>query len=410
MKRLLFILVFCLSCAIAAAQGFTIDKFDVKIDLKRDGSARFEERISVTFSEEKRGIFRDIPISYFNEKKRITRALDIWGVGVTDGAGTELETSISRQGDNLNIRIGSEDIWLPAGTQITYVISYMAKGFMNWHGDEGWGDWAEFYWNITGDEWQAPIHQVTFLVTFPDVTATEQLRARVFVGPYGSRDYMEAIGPQNGLYDDRLQTMLTLTPNSVSATRSSMMHMYSGVTLVLGMPADTIEKPGTVETIWTFLKPNLGFGIPLLILPLFLLAWLKLGRDPHGGPMVVRYDPPENLGPGIAGFMIDESVDSRDFSALIVALAVKGFIEIESEGAGTLFSPRKATIVLVPNPPANAELTSEEAKMLELLVETGETRITESDMRTDVATKKGEVNTLIENEVVKRRNGVRSQR
>ena len=122
MKRLLFILVFSFSCAIAAAHGFTIDKFDVKIDLKRDGSARFEERISVTFSEEKRGIFRDIPISYFNEKKRITRALDIWGVGVTDGAGTELETSISRQGDNLNIRIGSEDIWLPAGTQITYVI------------------------------------------------------------------------------------------------------------------------------------------------------------------------------------------------------------------------------------------------------------------------------------------------
>src|SRR5688572_24958411 len=104
MKRLLSVFVFSLSCAVAIAQGFTIDKFDVKIDLERDGSARFEERISVTFSEEKRGIFRDIPISYFNEKKRVTRALDIWEVGVTDGAGAELETSISRQGDNLNIR------------------------------------------------------------------------------------------------------------------------------------------------------------------------------------------------------------------------------------------------------------------------------------------------------------------
>src|SRR5688500_7920580 len=159
MKRL-FLCVSTLFLAVAAiAQGFTIDKFDVKIDLKKDGSARFEERIAVTFSEEKRGIFRDIPIHYFNEAKRITRSIDIWGVEVADGQGRELETKISRNRENLNIRIGSEDVWLPAGSEITYVITYMAKGFMNWFGDEQWGESAEFYWNLTGDLWQAPIHQ-----------------------------------------------------------------------------------------------------------------------------------------------------------------------------------------------------------------------------------------------------------
>ena len=45
MKRLLLSFLFALATIAAVAQGFTIEKFDVAIDLKKDGSARIEERI-----------------------------------------------------------------------------------------------------------------------------------------------------------------------------------------------------------------------------------------------------------------------------------------------------------------------------------------------------------------------------
>ncbi|MDQ2986283.1 MAG: DUF2207 domain-containing protein, partial [Armatimonadota bacterium] len=357
MKRAVFAFLMFVACACALAQGFVIDRFDVDVQLRKDGSATFTEKIAVTFSEEKHGIYRDIPIDYYLENKRVTRSIDIWNINVQDGSGQEIETKISRNGGNLNIRIGSADITLPAGTQITYVISYKAKGFMNWFGDDKWGESAEFYWNLTGDEWLAPINQATFRVSFPEAKDGKGLRARVFVGPYGARDYMGLEKPQHGLFDETLQTSLSLTPNSVSGARLTPLPMYQGVTLVLGLPAALVEKPGWFETLWTFLRPNLGFAIPIIVFPLCYFAWLKLGRDPDGGPMVVRYDPPESLSASSAGFMTDESVDPHDLSAVMVALAVKGYINFESEGTGGLLSPRKVTIVMKTDRPDGKDLS-----------------------------------------------------
>ena len=70
----------------------------------------------------------------------------------------------------------------------------------------------------------------------------------------------------------------------------------------------------------------------VLVLYTFI-TWLMIGRDPIylGGP---SYEPPENISPAFTYYLYNEIVDERLLSCIILDLAMKGYIEIQSEGKG----------------------------------------------------------------------------
>ena len=74
-KKLLFCLFITVLSTIgfgfADRAGYTIDSFDVQIDLNTDGSAQIEESIIVDFSEPRHGIYRNIPVSSANSNLTI---------------------------------------------------------------------------------------------------------------------------------------------------------------------------------------------------------------------------------------------------------------------------------------------------------------------------------------------------
>lgn len=78
-------------------------------------------------------------------------------------------------------------------------------------------------------------------------------------------------------------------------------------------------------------------GVGLLILLVgglgFSLAWYTKGRDPHVG-MVADYiaTPPDDLSPGAAGTLVDETVQTRDVLATVLDLARRGAIVIHESG------------------------------------------------------------------------------
>lgn len=78
-------------------------------------------------------------------------------------------------------------------------------------------------------------------------------------------------------------------------------------------------------------------GVGLLILVVgglgFSLAWYTRGRDPHVG-MVADYiaTPPDDLSPGAAGTLVDETVQVRDVLATVLDLARRGAIVIHEAG------------------------------------------------------------------------------
>ncbi len=59
------------------------------------------------------------------------------------------------------------------------------------------------------------------------------------------------------------------------------------------------------------------------------LLWLKKGKDPAKGTIAPRFDAPPGMDPGEAGVLIDDRVDLRDISAMVIGLAVKGYLKIQ---------------------------------------------------------------------------------
>ncbi|HET6645364.1 MAG TPA: DUF2207 domain-containing protein, partial [Fimbriimonadales bacterium] len=267
MKILISVLIFVASAMAGLAQGnFVIDDLHVDVQLHKDGTAQIAETLVVTFSEPSHGIYRLIPTDY-DTGRGTARRVVITPISVTDGSGSEYETKYSREGAYVKIRIGSADRYVDTDTPITYVITYTAFGMINWFDKTGtWEPSAEFYWNLTGDEWQVPISKSSFSMSFPDSSGVGKVRARVFAGSLGSKDSVSLDAPGSLGADNPAAATLRLTPNSVSGSRDIELAPNEGMNIVLSVPAKLIDKPTFSQQAKLFLLPNLGFSLPLIAL------------------------------------------------------------------------------------------------------------------------------------------------
>ncbi len=398
--RVLFLAMLVGVPGLLLAQPYVINNFKTSMDLHADGSMDVEEHIFVTFNETRHGIFRFIPVDY-ETQKGVARHLDFSSISVTDGTGAGQTTQITREGANVKIRIGDKDVMLPNGTQKEYVIRYSVFGMINWFSkSEDWVSSCELYWNVTGDQWDTTIEESSAIVHFPNTSDTAALRARVFVGALGSTLGQTLEGPHGATSDEASQTVLSLSSNTLSVERKAPLEAGEGMTVVLSMPEDLIKKPTFAQSAMRFLRSNLGFAIPILVLLAMPVLFLIYGRDPGGGPVVVQFEPPDGISASEAGTLTDESVDQRDIAAGIIALAVKGYVTIYPTESGLLFKHRGAELE-VTDKPASPDLSLFEAKLLDRLQGIGG-RITETDLRTSVAPHLSEFQSLLYDNMVDR--------
>ena len=61
-------------------------------------------------------------------------------------------------------------------------------------------------------------------------------------------------------------------------------------------------------------------------------ATARTPRSEWTGPVAVRFTPPDGMGPGVAGAVIDGRVDTRDLTATLVDLAIRGHLDIRPDG------------------------------------------------------------------------------
>lgn len=393
-RRLCVVLVFVLGLqGWAFAQPYVIDRFDTSLDLRKDGNLYVKESIEVTFNEARHGIFRFIPFKYDAGKYGV-RQIELDGFSVTDANGNPEVTKVTVEGTNKKIRIGDADITLAPGTKKTYIISYHAYGVINWFDKEGgWEPTAQLYWNATGEEWDTSIEAATVHIQFPESPGGKGVRARAFVGRYGSRDnqVLEQVGKTEA--SELTHTKMILRSDTLDVTRTTPLNAHEGLTVVLAVPASLIAKPSTSQQIRSFILPNLGYAIPLVALVAMFTLWTLFGRDPKGGPMVVQYEPPEGLAASECGALIDERVDQRDHASAIIALAVKGYLIITPKESGLVFKRKGADLSLTEKPYAD-DLSDMELKLLNLLKGCLEP-IDEVQLRTHVAPSISELSSTI---------------
>jgi len=306
MKKIFFLALFLLLFAFSAAQASeSIDNFAIDIVINKDSSLQVAETITYDFAEFSRhGIYRDIPYKY--HVRGSNYKLNFTDIDVVDEFGRAYPFTVSHIGRIMRVKIGDPNL-LVRGKKV-YVIKYKVKGVINY-----FSDYDELYWNITGNDWSVPIKKVSAYVHLPSVSLPDDLRFKCFVGSAGSNKSCASTQTLSG--------EIFFSANNLQARE--------GLTIVAGWPKGLVYEPQWWEVWRNRIADNYILLLPLLVLFVMLWLWNSRGRDPKGrGVIIPRYSPPSSLTPAEVGTIIDERVDRMDISAIIIDLAVRGYIKI----------------------------------------------------------------------------------
>jgi len=308
-----------------ADEGWVIERFVADIEIQRDGTLNITESIDVDFLtlQDRHGIFRVIPVRYqWDADPKMLRVYDVDVRSVRDASGRSLTYETSEGGGpNFSIRIGDADR-IVTGKQ-TYRIDYTVRGALN-----PFADHDELFWNVNGGDWEVPMRIVTATVhsgfdAFTSVTCYE--------GPRGSTKACRS----------------EFSPRFAAFTTSAL-PAGDQLTIVTALRKGAVTEPvpmlqrrdREIDEYFEVTPVTVGGALVAMLGGLGLVArrWWTAGRDDREHETIVaEYEPPEKIRPAQAGLLIDESADTKDVTATIVDLAVRGYLRIAELPANGIF-------------------------------------------------------------------------
>jgi uncharacterized membrane protein len=334
MWRLAFVfgLVLAASAALggtaSADEGWVIQRFASDITIQTDASLHIVEAIDVDFgAQQKHGIFRSIPVRYRWDDTHL-RVYRLEVRSVTDAAERPIKFALSDTGADKLIKIGDPDRTV-TGRQ-TYRITYEVSGAMN-----AFADHDELFWNVNGGSWDVRAQAVTATVHSPAALQ----RVTCYQGPAGS--------------DEACRATTTASGADFAATRP--FPPRGQLTIVVAVPKGVVAEPAPIiardsENLLGYFEPQplwLALAAFTLLAGLALLywRWYTAGRDPGDRQTIVpEYEPPDKIRPAQLGVILDESADTRDVTATIVDLAVRGYLTITEESQQGIFGKKDWTL------------------------------------------------------------------
>ena len=293
----------------ASARELRIEKFDEQVTVLANGSVDVTENITFRFIGHWNGVYREIPVEY-NTPQGMNYSLFLKVKSITeDGRALKYESRRERHYRKLKIYVpGAEN------TTKTIVIEYTISDAMRFFDDHD-----EFYWNVTGDEWDIPIADATANITLP--VGVTGIRTNVFTGAYRSTGK---------------QAEAQVVGNGVEVHTTAPLGYHEGLTLAVAFDKGIVHEPSAAERASQFLQSNWPLVAPIFAFFGMFWLWWTRGRDPRLRPIAAQYEPPDQMTPSEVGTLIDNSVDMKDITAAIVDLAVRGFIMIEEKDKSSM--------------------------------------------------------------------------
>jgi len=348
MMRLLAAVLLAISAAGLNAEERILD-YHSDITIAADASMVVEETIEVRAEGNRirRGIYRDFPTDY-RDRLGNRYAVDFTVISVKrDGASEDWHSE--RRGNGVRVYIGNAQRQLQPGTYV-YQIRYHTDrqlGFFDEH--------DELYWNVTGNGWDFAIDRVSARVHLPAGVPGAEISVEAYTGVQGAR------GADYTASTDRSQA-------EVSSTRA--FGPREGLTLVVSFPKGVVAEPTMLDQFGYLLKDNRGVLLALLALLgsgiYLLLAWRRLGRDPEAGVIFTHYEPPEGFSPASTRYISRMGYDAGTFSAAVVNLAVKGYLDISKDDDDYQLTSKRSTAELAPGEAALLEKLFSKSLTLEL--------------------------------------------
>lgn len=307
MKKILLIAaVLCvfLFPSLARAQGeYQINSYNVDIVVNENNTYDVTENITADFFVSKHGIERFIP-------QKVTAVRDINGQTESKNyriliSDITASTPVSTQTSDgyYDIRLGDPDVTVTGVQEYTLRYTYDP-------GDDGYGTFDEFYYNIIGTEWDVPIGSVSFHITMPKGFDPSQLGFSI--GGEGASGYNSS--------DLDFRTANSDTEISGEVTRT--LYPHEGLTVRLALPdgyyVGARQATGPANNL--LIVSLVMLGIALLLAALFMRR-----KKPV---QTVEFYPPEGMTSADVGYVIDGIVEDKDVVSLIIYWADKGYIEI----------------------------------------------------------------------------------
>jgi uncharacterized membrane protein YgcG len=306
MPLVVLLLIGCVS--IAGSATLRIETFWVDLEVLESGQLEITETLDVRFFSAHHGIYRQIPVSYRRPTgENLSIGLTLNEVSM-DGA--QVPYTSRRSGRLRVIRIGDPDRTI-VGTH-TYTISYRVDRALLFGNEE----YIQLYWNATGNDWEIPIDRAVARVSLPASVDNLDLPTTSYVGYAGSTSRGGvAVRDAEGRY---VFEATALAPGE-------------GLTIDLAIPREVsgILPPRWTEKVFQFVRANVYALLPILTLAFMLFWWWRKGKDPAKGVIAPRYDVPKGVHAGEAGTLIDDRIDLQDITAMVIGLAVKGYLTIQ---------------------------------------------------------------------------------
>jgi len=327
--------VACLAgCVCAQTDGQErIRSFHSDITVRRDASMLVRETITVHAAGRaiKRGIYRDFPTRYKDPRgNRYTVGFDVVEV-MRDGRPEPWHTRRMKNG--VRVYIGARDAYLQPGDYV-YTLAYETDWQVGFYPDHD-----ELYWNVTGNGWSFPMESASATVRVEGVSAHQFGPLEAYTGPQGARGKaFSAEVTADG--EARFSTAAPLGP-------------FEGLTIVVPWPKGIVREPTERERLMHLLRSDWGAltgGIGVLVVfGYYMIAWIKVGKDPEGDVVIPRYEPPRGFSPAAVRFVRQMGFDHRTFAAAVINMAVKGYLSIvRRDGKYTLERAGRNKVPLSP--------------------------------------------------------------
>jgi len=317
----LFLLVIPLTSLVRAEQ---INNFTSQITVNKNGTVDVAESLDYDFGAlQKHGIYRDIPDTKINQDGKKYR-LSYRVISVIDDQNIPYNYTTSYLSSGLRIKIGDANRFVTGLKK--YVIKYQVSGALTYFSDHD-----ELYWNITGNDWQIPIESAQAVIHLPEeALGVNKIKMTCFTGIAGSTAKECSTKEEN-------QLLVINTDQQINPTE--------GLTVAVSFPKNIVavlEPKEVINFFDTLIGKIVLFIIILLvagwyvIYPIWIvIQWYTNGRDPSASSGQVRawFDAPKLksgrvLTPLETGTIVDEKVDLKDFSGMIIHLAQRNYLKI----------------------------------------------------------------------------------
>lgn len=335
-RRILFaaaMLVSSLVLLMGTARAESITSSQTSVDVASDGMASFQEKIIYQYTEDKHGIFRDIPyVGQLPDGQYMY--FPITDFSATRNGNTE-PFSQSTIGSDERFKIGDPDIYVN-GSQ-SYVLSYQLGPIVR--RDEQ-GDYMTI--NLYGPKWPVAAGVVSGNVSLP--AGVQPSSVVCYTGPVGSRSSdcrVERLADESIRItaNGEVTASQGLTVDILVPKNSFAANAYVQPT-TKAPPSDNSSKPGLFD--WVMLIAIAGGLIYSVVYGIILIQRkiAKTGRQ-KAQTIIPEYDAPKGMTPGDIGLIADEQADAREITATVIDLARRGYLTIHYETQKRFFGSKE---------------------------------------------------------------------